>query len=210
MLTNKIWYKLCFLNNSFFLVNRVKRQWKSLRDAYVKYQKKRQMCPSIRPYVYEKEMEFLLPQVLNTLNKPITIDDHFLSSFILREEDSISVSSYSETEPNDIQHEKMDDQQEFLEEVSFEYETQSHSSGYQNSSDLYESEDKSKEYTEEYYNNNDDRSQNDKHPIDAFFYGIAQTVKQLKPLTRTRIKKAIANVVLDAEAEEVERVEHFK
>lgn len=155
-------------------------------------------------------MEFLLPQILNTLNKHMIIDNHFMSSHSLREEDSISISSYSGSEANDTQQEAMDDEEEIFEEISYEYETEPHTGEYNNQKMLYEQEEKPKReeaQKEECNNNEQDKKE---HHVDAFFHGISQTVKQLKPSTRARIKKLIANIVLDAEAEEVERIEHFK
>lgn len=46
--------------------------------------------------------------------------------------------------------------------------------------------------------------------IDIFFYGLAQTMKKLRPLTVAKLKKEIANSVNDAEIRELEQVECVK
>ena len=44
--------------------------------------------------------------------------------------------------------------------------------------------------------------------IDIFFYGLAQTMKKLRPLTVAKLKKEMANLVTDAEIRELEEVEY--
>lgn len=41
-------------------------------------------------------------------------------------------------------------------------------------------------------------------PVDTFFLGLAQTVKRLKPVNQVLLKKAISNIVFDAELLETE------
>lgn len=40
--------------------------------------------------------------------------------------------------------------------------------------------------------------------VDTFFHAMAQTVKQLKPITVAKIKKAVSIIVSNAEIEEME------
>lgn len=42
--------------------------------------------------------------------------------------------------------------------------------------------------------------------VDAFFHAMAQTVKQLKPITVAKIKRAVSIIVSNAEIEEMETV----
>jgi len=44
----------------------------------------------------------------------------------------------------------------------------------------------------------------DMDSVDAFFHAMAQTVKQLKPITVAKIKKAVSIIVSNAEIEEME------
>lgn len=210
-----------------FSVERTKIQWKSIRDAYVKYQKKRLIYPKIRPYVYEKDMEFLLPQVVETFNKCKVVENYFKSSDSsrLQAEDSISISSCSDSDYKEIEEELSEKKEEPFEEVTIEY-ISKRNCAYKSELNLSKSEAGEME-SEMFYNVDQcekeqsahlienvnpaevvkverDRIYNieqykREHPVDAFFYGIAQTVKQLKPSTITKLKKTITNIVLDAE-----------
>lgn len=165
--------------------------------------------PKIRPYIYEKDLEFLYPQVLETINKLKTVENHFISpnTSEFREEDTISISSCSEScQEMEQDQELLYEKEEPFEEVSFEYITKPNPA-YEVRPDLIGRVKKSEPVeaqNEMFYNIEQDRKE---HPVDAFFYGIAQTVKQLKPSTISRIKKAVTNIVLDAEAEELDQVE---
>jgi len=44
----------------------------------------------------------------------------------------------------------------------------------------------------------------DMDSVDAFFHAMAQTVKQLKPITVAKIKRAVSMIVSNAEIEEME------
>lgn len=44
----------------------------------------------------------------------------------------------------------------------------------------------------------------DMDSVDAFFHAMAQTVKQLKPITVAKIKRAVSIIVSNAEIEEME------
>lgn len=44
--------------------------------------------------------------------------------------------------------------------------------------------------------------------IDIFFYGLAQTMKKLRPLSVAKLKKEMANLVTDAEIRELEENEY--
>ncbi|XP_044253599.1 uncharacterized protein LOC123004410 [Tribolium madens] len=143
-------------------VNKVKIQWKSLRDAFVKQQRKRQGCggEKIRPYIYEREMQFLMPHILvKERDEENCIVP--LSHFEVKTEDCSSLSASGDSQ----------DAPPLVEECVWE----------QHNAKM-------------------------THPVDAFFYGIAQTVKQLKPVTIAQIKKSVANIVMDAEIGEIEGV----
>ena len=43
--------------------------------------------------------------------------------------------------------------------------------------------------------------------LEIFFYGLAQTMRKLRPLTIAKLKKEMANLVTDAEIQELEEVE---
>lgn len=203
-----LWCQVLIFFFFFVSVSRTKIQWKSIRDAYVKYQKKRLQHPRIRPYIYEKDLEFMLPQVLEAISKLKTVENQSISpnTSELQEDDTISISSCSDLDSGEMEEEPMDQKQEPFEEVSFEYITKSNSV-YQNQPELTRTVHKTESveaHNEMFYNIEHDKKE---HPVDAFFYGIAQTVKQLKPSTISRIKKTVTNIVLDAEAEEVNQVE---
>ncbi|RZC33182.1 uncharacterized protein BDFB_014733, partial [Asbolus verrucosus] len=143
-------------------VNKVKIQWKSLRDAFVKHQRKRKAAKTrVRPYLYEDEMRFLLPHIL--LRE--CDDDHVpVRNFDVKTEDGAGLTAdfRPEAEPQPRAADA-------AERLPWE------------------------------------RSRpEDAHPVDAFFHGVAQTVKQLRPATVARLKKAVANIVMDAELEEIE------
>ncbi|EFA08262.1 hypothetical protein TcasGA2_TC005890 [Tribolium castaneum] len=145
-------------------VNKVKIQWKSLRDAFVKQQRKRQSSPKrkLRPYIYESEMQFLLPHIL--LKERDEESSPPLSNVEVKTEDCSSLSLSGESP----------DAPPLAEESVWEQQQQQHN------------------------------AKTTHHPVDAFFYGIAQTVKQLKPMTVAQIKKSVANIVMDAEISEIE------
>lgn len=44
----------------------------------------------------------------------------------------------------------------------------------------------------------------DMDSVDAFFHAMSQTVKQLKPITVAKIKRAVSIIVSNAEIEEME------
>lgn len=45
--------------------------------------------------------------------------------------------------------------------------------------------------------------------MELFFFGLAQTMKKLRPLTVAKLKKEISNLVTDAEIRELEEVDHY-
>ena len=156
-------------------------QWKSLRDAFVKQQRKRQGATGlVRPYIYENEMQFLLPHILMKERDEYGSgddkgDDVPLSKFEVKTEDSVSLSaSVSGDSQPDMEFEE-------------------------------ESEDVGNSLTQAAERKNRGRvAYAEMHPVDAFFQGIAQTVKQLTPSTVAKVKKAVANIVMDAEIDELE------
>jgi hypothetical protein len=158
-------------------VNRVKIQWKSLRDAFVKQQRKRQSSTArVRPYVYETEMQFLMPHILLKEREDCGPEGDGLTvkNFDVKTEDCVSLNaSFSGDSQTEIDAERETPaMEEFLWDQSIHPKT------------------------------TNDR---ETHPVDAFFHGIAQTVKQLKPATIAKLKKAVANIVMDAELEEIEQ-----
>lgn len=170
MLTDVTESTLCSKTIFFFSVNRVKIRWKSLRDAFVKQQRKRQDCTAkVRPYIYESEMQFLLPHILlkdrdtdgyESGNESISVP---VSNFEVKTEDCPSLNA-SLSGDSHLDETIDPDAPPLIKELIW-----------------------------------DDKQ----HPIDAFFYGIAQTVKQFKPITAARVKKAVANIVIDAEIEDI-------
>lgn len=45
--------------------------------------------------------------------------------------------------------------------------------------------------------------------IEVFFFGLAQTMKKLRPLTVAKLKKEISNLVTDAEIRELEEIDQY-
>lgn len=48
------------------------------------------------------------------------------------------------------------------------------------------------------------QQQTNRNDVDDFFHGLAQTVKKLHPMTIARVKKHVANIVMDAEIEDLQ------
>lgn len=180
-------------------VERLKVRWKTLRDGFVRHLKKKKTmemytaAAAMRPYKLEKQIAFLLPHVSfrDEDDNGGSDDDEDTSSLLM----AADIKTANDCEPSSAY-----DQQATAEML---YEQ----SNIDKSCSEHEALDRSihflcdQRYKQAAATN---YKLEDMDSVDAFFHAMAQTVKQLKPITVAKIKKAVSIIVSNAEIEEME------
>ncbi|XP_060881412.1 uncharacterized protein LOC132952917 isoform X2 [Metopolophium dirhodum] len=182
-------------------VERLKVRWKTLRDGFVRHLKKKKTmemytaAAAMRPYKLERQIAFLLPHVSfrdEDDNGSSNGDEDTTSSSLLMAAD---VKPAIDCEPSAY------DQQQVTAEMLYEQ------SNMDKSCSEHEALDRSihflcdQRYKQAAATN---YKLEDMDSVDAFFHAMAQTVKQLKPITVAKIKRAVSIIVSNAEIEEME------
>ncbi|XP_001949308.1 uncharacterized protein LOC100162917 [Acyrthosiphon pisum] len=181
-------------------VERLKVRWKTLRDGFVRHLKKKKTmemytaAAAMRPYKLEKQIAFLLPHVSfrdEDDNGSSNGDEDNTSSLLM----AADIKPAIECEPSAY------DQQQTAAEMLYEQ------SNMDKSCSEHEALDRSihflcdQRYKQAAATN---YKLEDMDSVDAFFHAMAQTVKQLKPITVAKIKRAVSIIVSNAEIEEME------
>lgn len=181
-------------------VERLKVRWKTLRDGFVRHLKKKKTmemytaAAAMRPYKLEKQIAFLLPHVSfrdEDDNGSSNGDEDNTSSLLM----AADVKPAIDCEPSAY------DQQQATAEMLYEQ------SNMDKSCSEHEALDRSihflcdQRYKQAAATN---YKLEDMDSVDAFFHAMAQTVKQLKPITVAKIKRAVSIIVSNAEIEEME------
>ncbi|KAL4149424.1 hypothetical protein QTP88_003376 [Uroleucon formosanum] len=180
-------------------VERLKVRWKTLRDGFVRHLKKKKTmemytaAAAMRPYKLEKQIAFLLPHVSfrDEDDNGSSNGDEDTSSLLM----ATDIKSAIDCEPSAY------DQQQVTAEMLYEQ------SNMDKSCSEHEALDRSihflcdQRYKQAAATN---YKLEDMDSVDAFFHAMAQTVKQLKPITVAKIKRAVSIIVSNAEIEEME------
>ncbi|XP_014251122.1 uncharacterized protein LOC106667594 [Cimex lectularius] len=189
-LKNKIWGQITahILGGSDAdSVEKVKTRWKSLRDSFLRNLKKAgvQGNKKIKPWKYSDQMQFLLPYIGSkgtaSVKEELGYDDSAGTMNGDTSQDFAEMLVESDHVQNGI------DERLHKKRVSVNERTVKRLKNHVTGSN----------YMKPFLS-----CQND--PIDSFFLGIAQTVKKLSPFNQAFIKKAIANLVIDTEINELE------
>ncbi|KAL5234209.1 hypothetical protein ACI65C_001619 [Semiaphis heraclei] len=185
-------------------VERLKVRWKTLRDGFVRHLKKKKTmemytaAAAMRPYKLEKQIAFLLPHVSfrDEDDNGDSNGDEDITATSLSMATDIKQTIANECEPSAY------DQQVAVAEMLYEQSNNTDKSCIE-----HEALDRSihflcdQRYKQAAATN---YKLEDMDSVDAFFHAMAQTVKQLKPITVAKIKKAVSIIVSNAEIEEME------
>ncbi|KAE9541779.1 hypothetical protein AGLY_003770 [Aphis glycines] len=180
-------------------VERLKVRWKTLRDGFVRHLKKKKTmemytaAAAMRPYKLEKQIAFLLPHV--------SFRDEDDNGGSNEDEDTSSLLMATDIKTNECESSTYD--QQTVAEMLYEQ------SNIEKACSEHEALDRSihflcdQRYKQAAATN---YKLEDMDSVDAFFHAMAQTVKQLKPITVAKIKRAVSIIVSNAEIEEMETV----
>ncbi|CAH1715165.1 uncharacterized protein LOC114130487 [Aphis gossypii] len=180
-------------------VERLKVRWKTLRDGFVRHLKKKKTmemytaAAAMRPYKLEKQIAFLLPHV--------SFRDEDDNGGSNDDEDTSSLLMATDIKTNECESSTYD--QQAVAEMLYEQ------SNIDKTCSEHEALDRSihflcdQRYKQAAATN---YKLEDMDSVDAFFHAMAQTVKQLKPITVAKIKRAVSIIVSNAEIEEMETV----
>ncbi|XP_015367488.1 PREDICTED: uncharacterized protein LOC107164249 [Diuraphis noxia] len=182
-------------------VERLKVRWKTLRDGFVRHLKKKKTmemytaAAAMRPYKLEKQIAFLLPHVSfrDEDDNGDSNDDEDTSSLPMAT-DIKTIANECEPSAYDQQAvvtEMLYEQSNMMDKSCIEHEALDRSIHF-----LCDQRYKQAAAT--------NYKLEDMDSVDAFFHAMAQTVKQLKPITVAKIKKAVSIIVSNAEIEEME------
>ncbi|XP_050435672.1 uncharacterized protein LOC126842655 [Adelges cooleyi] len=171
-------------------VERLKVRWKTLRDGFVRHLKKKKAlemytaAAAMRPYKLEKQISFLLPHV--------SFRDDEEGGSLDEETSSLTDKPGADSDPPYDQQAAED---MIYDQLSIEKTCSEH-----------EALDRSVHFLcdQRYKAAAINYRLEDMDSVDAFFHAMAQTVKQLKPITVAKIKRAVSIIVSNAEIEEME------
>lgn len=215
-LKNQAWRHITyalFKSTNTFIIEKVKNKWKNLRDTFVKAQRKKDK-PNAKPWKLENEMNFLIPHI----NPKFT---HITNG----EGNHSPVERYLTPSPEQFSKEsllenllvkKEEEEEEYngryvddgmvMQHVETVMEDSPRTVKKKRRKDTYASN------PSQHFLDTSDQSvrfeqvQSQYDAIDCYFLGLAQTVKRLKPINQVLLKKAISNLVFDAELKETEAV----
>ncbi|XP_050533707.1 uncharacterized protein LOC126901345 [Daktulosphaira vitifoliae] len=176
-------------------VERLKVRWKTLRDGFVRHLKKKKAlemytaAAAMRPYKLEKQISFLLPHVSFRDEDEGGSMDEDASSQIDKTVDNSDLS-YGQPDVDDLIFD-----QSVTEKSCSEHDALDRSIHFL--------------CDQRYKPNTINYRWEDMDSVDAFFHAMAQTVKQLKPITVAKIKRAVSIIVSNAEIEEMENSAAF-
>jgi len=180
-------------------VERLKVRWKTLRDGFVRHLKKKKTmemytaAAAMRPYKLERQIAFLLPHV--------SFRDEDDNGGSNDDEDTSSLLMATDIKTNECESSAYD--QQSAAEMLYEQ------SNMDKTCSEHEALDRSIHFLcDQRYKQAAATSYKleDMDSVDAFFHAMAQTVKQLKPITVAKIKRAVSIIVSNAEIEEMETV----
>lgn len=181
-------------------IEKIRQRWKSIRDSYVKYLNKTEDRPrvKVRPYKFEKQLKFLKPFL--TSKKDEKKDDCF------RNDSDDHMYEYAEQTLVTVTTKSEDEQLDFSCNSPNSILTNKRRRNEQN----YNNYENHMNIPSPIVNMNSEyRMVSQMDDMELFFFGLAQTMKKLRPLTVAKLKKEISNLVTDAEIRELEEVDHY-
>lgn len=184
-------------------MERLKVRWKTLRDGFVRHLKKRKTlemytaAAAMRPYKLEKQIAFLLPHVSfrdeDDNGYSNDDDDEDTSSMA----DKAAAAAAVAANDCDSVYEQQVTEMLYEQSVIMDKACSEHDALDRSIHFLCDQRYKQQAAAANY-------KLEDMDSVDAFFHAMAQTVKQLKPITVAKIKRAVSIIVSNAEIEEME------